>query len=280
MTSVGASVGVVTLAHGRHAHLDAQLTSLAGGTRQPDHHLVVAMDDPLITVAERDGLRRDVVRYDGHAHAGLPLAAARNLGVATLLDRGADVVVLLDVDCLAGPGLVASYAEAVADRPDVVWSGPVTYLPPPPADGYDLRDLAVLDTWDDPHPARPAPAPGERLLPADPDLFWSLSCAVGAATWRAVGGFDEAYVGYGAEDTDFGHRVATAGLTLGWVGGARAYHQHHPVSRPPVEHLDSILRNARVFHRRWGRWPMLGWLREFEALGLVRYDGGNWTLVE
>jgi len=49
-------------------------------------------------------------------------------------------------------------------------------------------------------------------------------------------------------------------LGLGWVGGARAYHQHHPVSSPPVEHLDDILRNGRLFHERWGEWPMTGWL--------------------
>ena len=57
-----------------------------------------------------------------------------------------------------------------------------------------------------------------------------------------------------------------------WVGGAIAFHQYHEVSAPPVEHLESILRNARVFHRRWGWWPMPGWLNRFAELGLVRFD--------
>ncbi len=280
MTSATPSVGVVTIAHGRHDHLGAQLRTLAAGTRHPDLYVVVAMDDPEIVATQRGGLAYDVVRYDGRAAAGLPLAGARNLGVATLLAAGVDVVVLLDVDCLAGPGLVASYAATVAERPDILWSGPVTYLPPPPAGGYDLSDLDVLATWDDPHPARPAPGPGELLLPAQPDLFWSLSCAVGAATWQRIGGFDEAYTGYGAEDTDFGHRAAARGVELGWVGGARAYHQHHPVSRPPIEHVDSILRNARIFHDRWGWWPMLGWLEAFEEMGLVRRDERDWVRLD
>ncbi|WP_254552743.1 hypothetical protein [Kitasatospora sp. MMS16-BH015] len=46
-----------------------------------------------------------------------------------------------------------------------------------------------------------------------------------------------------------------------------------------MQHLDSILRNAAVFHHRWGWWPMEGWLRAFEDLGLARHDPltGVWT---
>ena len=47
-------------------------------------------------------------------------------------------------------------------------------------------------------------------------------------------------VGYGAEDTDLGQRFRALGLGLGWVGDAPAYHQHHPVSDPPVEHVADI----------------------------------------
>ena len=82
-------------------------------------------------------------------------------------------------------------------------------------------------------------------------------------------------MGYGGEDTDFGRTALAAGVGLGWVGAARAFHQHHPVSSPPVEHLDAILRNGRLYHRRWGRWPMTGWLEAFEEQGLVRRDGND-----
>lgn len=265
-------VGVVTIAHGRHAHLHAQHLSLAAGTRRPDHYLVVAMDDPAIVPATYDGLPRDVVRVDRHP-LGLPLAAARNRGLEEMVRAGVDVVVFLDVDCLAGADLVASYADVVGRRPDAVWSGPVTYLAPPPVGGYDLARLPDLD---DPHPARPAPAPGTEQLGGAAELFWSLSFAVTPATWRRVGGFCTDYVGYGGEDTDFGRLTVAAGIQLGWVGGARAYHQHHPVSSPPVEHVDDVLRNGRTYYRRWGEWPMLGWLRDLEQLGLVRRTDDWW----
>ncbi|WP_425466922.1 galactosyltransferase-related protein [Rarobacter faecitabidus] len=54
-----------------------------------------------------------------------------------------------------------------------------------------------------PHPARPAPAPGEIVAGGSYDLFWSLTFALSSATWQRIGGFDEGYCGYGGEDTDF-----------------------------------------------------------------------------
>ena len=264
-------VGVVTIAHGRHDHLLNQHRSLARSSRRPDAYVVVAMDDPDIRPLTHDGLPREVVHVDRDAR-GLPLAAARNRGVGHALDAGVDVVVLLDVDCLAGAELVTTYAAVVGRDPHTVWSGPVTYLPPS-VGGYDLDRLDALD---DPHPARPAPAPGEVLRNSDPNLFWSLSFALSADAWRGVGGFHEGYAGYGGEDTDFGRLVVRRGLSHGWVGGARAYHQFHEVSDPPVEHLEDILRNGALFSRRWGSWPMQGWLDEFEAQGLIAREGRGW----
>lgn len=268
-------VAVVTIAHGRHDHLAAQHRALALGSLRPDHHVVVAMDDRAIRARTESGLHRTVVHTARSRDGRLPLAAARNLGVRAALDARARVVVLLDVDCLPGADLVAAYAGAVEAEPGVVWSGPVTYLPPRPADGYPEHP-ADLAEWDDPHPARPRPAPGERVRDLHPDLFWSLSFAVAAPTWRLVGGFCEDYTGYGAEDTDLARSVVAAGVGLGVLGGARAYHQHHPVSSPPVEHLDDILRNGRTFRDRWGTWPMAGWLEQMERLGLVHRVGPDW----
>lgn len=256
---------VITIVAGRHEHLLRQRAALEPGV----HHVVVAMGDG---EAERIRARlgedgADVIAV-GSEPDGLPLAAARNAGAARALERGAELLVFLDVDCIPDPALLSRYA-AEADR-SALLCGPVAYLPPPAPGGYPTTGLRGLAGA---HPARPVPPDDGVQAGGDHVLFWTLSFAVTAATWSRVGGFCEAYVGYGGEDTDYGQQARRAGVDLCWVGGAWAYHQHHPTRTPPVQHLDDILRNAAIFHRRWGWWPMEGWLTAFAELGLARYDG-------
>ncbi|MGI5128169.1 glycosyltransferase family 2 protein [Pseudonocardia sp. CA-107938] len=258
---------VITVVAGRHDHLRRQEQGLATGTRAPDQRIVVAIDDPGVAAALAG--RPIVVVDHPTSPLGLPLAAARNAGAARALDGGAELLVFLDVDCIPGPDLVRRYAEVAARTDRRLLCGPVAYLPPAPDGGYPATGLDRLAA---PHPARPAPADHETLDSADHELFWSLSFAVTAPVWAEIGGFTEAYVGYGGEDTDFGQSARAAGIGLRWVGGATAFHQHHPVSDPPREHLADILRNAAIFRRRWGWWPMTGWLTAFADAGLARYD--------
>jgi GT2 family glycosyltransferase len=249
--------GLITIAAGRHAHLRRQQEGIAAGTAQPDVRVVVAM-----RAAEAPGYRElcggaaEVLPLPGGSD--LPLARARNAGARHAIAGGAECLVFLDVDCIPSPALLERYREVASD--DALSCGTVRYLP------------AAA-----PHPARPVPHAGELLPGGDHRLFWSLSFAITATAWERIGGFDEAYTGYGGEDTDFGQRARAAGLDLHWVGGADAYHQHHPVSDPPVEHLDDILRNGARFAARWGWWPMEGWLRAFAERGLVRPDGDGWA---
>jgi N-acetylglucosaminyl-diphospho-decaprenol L-rhamnosyltransferase len=267
-TPRSSGLGVVTVVHGRREHAALQRESLRRSTRQPDVRVVVAMDDEDVTGDH-------VVHLPATPEGRLPVAAARNLGARTALARGADTLVFLDVDCLVATEALAAYDAAVRDEPDVLWSGPVTYLRP----GDRPYPLARLVELDEPHPARPAPEPGERLPGEDWSLFWSLSFALSASAWERTGGFDEAYTGYGAEDTDFAQRARAAGLRLGWDGDARAYHQYHPTQRPPVQHVDDLVRNGALFAERWGWWPMTGWLEELEELGLVVRRDDGWEVA-
>jgi len=261
---------VITLVAGRHAHLALQRRGLLAGALRPDLHIVVSMNDP----SARDVLDTrtpwpNVIEM--HCAPGpLPLAQARNVGARRALSAGADLLIFLDVDCVPGALLVQRYLQlAASEQSPTVLFGPVSYLPPPPAAGYQLSSLAELGC---PHPARPVPPETGARPGGDHTLFWSLSFAVHAKLWRELGGFCEQYSGYGGEDTDFGQLAASRRIALTWVGGAWAYHQHHPSPDPPVQHLRDIIRNAAVFHRRWGWWPMSGWLHEFERRGLIVYE--------
>lgn len=262
---------VVTVVHGRTTHLRNQLEGLARSVVTADRHVLVAIDDDdvagtasaidptAMVVALRSRTRR------------LPIAAARNLGACSAIADGAELLIFLDVDCIAAPDMIGGYQRAAADpaHGGGLLCGPVTYLPEAGSEGYDL---GRLEEQIDPHPVRPAPAGNDVQVGDEYELFWSLSFAVTAPVWRRIGGFCTQYSGYGGEDTDFAQKAAAERITLRWVGGAHAFHQHHAISDPPVEHLDDILVNAGIFHRRWDWWPMRGWLEAFEARGLIGFD--------
>ncbi|RLV48642.1 glycosyltransferase family 2 protein [Nocardioides mangrovicus] len=266
MTEQG--LAVITVVHGRHDHLRRQERSLLRG-RRPDVRVVVAMDDAdvadLVPGAE-------VVRL-GRGTRGLPLAAARNAGADAALAAGARRLVFLDVDVLVDSETLAGYAAAEPD-PLAVWCGPVTYLRPEDRP-YDPATLPGLHA---PHPARPDPGPGAVVGEDRWELFWSLSFALDAEGWRRSGGFDPSYEGYGGEDTDFGQRLAANGMRLRWNGSARGYHQWHPVDSPPLGHREDIVRNAGIFHDRWGWWPMTGWLEQLREMGAVEVVDGRWQV--
>lgn len=270
---------MVTAVRGRAAHLRRQLEGLARSHDRPAGQVVVAMaDDTVAATVRASGSAACVV--DHHTADGrLQVAGARNLGARRAIESGAELLVFLDVDCIPAPELIGRYQQAAADGryADALLCGPVTYLPPPEPTGYDLQTLTRRIS---PHPGRPMPSGDAILQTTDYQLFWSLSFAVTASTWTRIGGFCTDYDGYGGEDTDFGQLAMSKEVPMYWVGGAHAFHQYHPVSDPPVEHLADILANAAVFQRRWGWWPMHGWLDQFQAAGLITRDAdGNPHLV-
>ena len=217
--TAAATVGVVVPAAGRDDHLRRLLGGLARQTHPPDDVVVADMGDATAVLAASPlPVRRHPVPADGPA---LPLAAARNAAAAA---TDAEVLVFLDVDSLPHCDLVADYAGALSRWGPVLACGQVRYL----RQGWD--DNISLQQQSDPHPARPTVVrptiDGDR-----PDLFWSLNFATQALTWRRLGGFDEDYIGYGAEDTDLGWRAQAAGVPLLWLPGAARL--------PPVASADA-----------------------------------------
>ena len=103
-------------------------------------------------------------------------------------------------------------------------AGPVGRLPPLPASRTEptpaelARSRAAARRG-----GRPVPRAGEVAVEPRVERFWSLAFAVTPATHERIGGFDEGYAGYGAEDTDYAFRARAAGVGLSWVGGAWAH---------------------------------------------------------
>ena len=134
----------------------------------------------------------------------------------------------------------------------------MTYLPPAPAGGYDLDDLP-----DDPHP-RPARPGARRLAVGRRRRVGAVLVAVVRAVRRRPRARRRLLRGL-RRLRRRGHRLrparprGRAGARLARLGARPP--PAPPGSRPPVEHADDIVRNASLFHRRWGWWPMGGLAR-------------------
>ena len=204
-------ISVVIPTRNRRAHLLATLAGLAAqraGT--PPFEVVVVSDGSTDdTAAAVRALAREA------AWAGRPLrcveqawagaAAARNAGLRAAT---AEIILLLDDDVLAGPGLVAAHIARQDAAGGVVALGRIESEFVPGALG---RALAVW--WEDHYGRLAARAP--RFSD-----FFTANVSFPRAAGLAVGGLDER-VAYG-EDVEFGYRLAEAGLPFVYAPEAAA----------------------------------------------------------
>lgn len=151
-----------------------------------------------IIVVGRDRDRRLAGRTDVcFVDTGRPVSpsAARNAGARRAIG---DVLCFLDADCLAAEDWIARMVERQATGAPVVCGG----VRLPPGGYWRLCDnLAALAEFIDVN------APGERFHMA------SLNFSIAAASFRAIGGFDESFSRAG-EDTDLSFRLRRAGYTI------------------------------------------------------------------
>lgn len=258
------SLSVLTIVRNRTGHLANLLEGVRRSSVQPDEVIVVDMSDEPVTL---NGLQ-PLVRIERLETTGLPLARARNRAAACA--KG-DRLIFLDIDCIPMRECLDRLSTAIEDTEGLVCAE-VRYLGP--GDASAGWDEALLVGKGRAHPVRPFPRDGLRSV-NDPGLFWSLAFAIRRSTFERIGGFDERFIGYGGEDTDFGFAAQRTGCPLYFLGGALACHQYHETFDPPLQHLEDIVANANRFRRKWGIWPMSGWLEQFLQLGLIEWQADN-----
>lgn len=222
------AVSVVIPTYNRAALLRQTLESLLRqDPSTPAFEVVVGDDGSTDDTAEvvRSFARQLPVRYHHQEDLGFRAAAARNGGARL---GTAPVLVFLDTGAVAGPSFVQGHheahraAEAAPDGRVVIGY----------THGYNLfgsfPDLADLLTQHRPEEilARYGDNPGLRDMRHEQFaavgfalphlltpwmLMWSVNFSVTAASFWAVGGFDEGFRGWGSEDLELGYRLARSG---------------------------------------------------------------------
>ncbi len=265
------TVSLLTIVKGRKRHLDNLLRGVARMPLLPHEIIIVHMNEGVAEDLPAVGcpLRQGVIRTEG---SHLPLAEARNK--AAELAKG-DLLVFLDVDCIPAPDFLADMVNSV-ERTDALVMGTAHYLPADSA--REDWTYGQLDSLAVPHPRRPPVPQGGLVSSTDYHLFWSLCFGLHKKTFARIGGFDPNFTGYGGEDTDFAFAARKADVPF-YLADARCFHQHHETCSPPFNHLEDIVVNAKAFRRKWGKWPMEGWLGAFHDTGHVDWSDESLDLV-
>ena len=229
---------------------------------------VIVVDDgselPLAPIDPIGSLRTRVVRQED---LGFGLARARNNGAA---QASGEILVFLDCDMVPEPTWLEAHARWHHLVPDAVTLGfrrHVDFDGISPDDiaaaarSGDVGDLFVERKQEEPewiefHMSRTA-----GLTSNDDDLFRVVTggnLAMRAEAFHAVGGFDESFTQWGAEDTELGYRLFTFGAELIPERGALCWHQGLGNVPDPAEKISLDEQRAKISHliadptlRRW-----------------------------
>lgn len=209
---------------------------------------------------------------------------ARNRGIEAALGR---VVVMLDDDIAAAPGLLAAHMRHHGERDDAVVTGALP-LAPWPEEAAHRR--MVREWWDD--ELREMASRSHRATFRD---FVTGNVSVARARLADVGGFEPAFTGYGREDYELGFRLQQAGLRFIYEPSAVGVHYYE---KSPLEWLRQFRSMGRAdvkFARKhpasvdevmalspFPRWPgvahAIPWLERF-VLACNDRGGRAWAIA-
>ncbi len=187
----------------------------------------------------------------------------RGFGAPRARNRGAraaahDIVVFLDCDMMPEAGWLAAHARWHHVLSDALTLGFRAHVRTGDIDPSSIRERpgslgdlfsnrpAERPEWIEFHMART----NELTSTAD-DIFrvvTSGNLGVGKAFLESVGGFDESFTQWGAEDTEFGYRAYTRGALLVPEREAFCWHQGAGATPSDEEILSLDLQQAKIAH--------------------------------
>ncbi|WP_052055431.1 glycosyltransferase family 2 protein [Myxosarcina sp. GI1] len=263
------NISVCTIYAKRKLHLQNLVESLNRSTLQPDELIIVCMNDRLPDLPQTFfKVKTDTIFTDNR----LPLATARTKSAEIATGKK---LIFLDVDCICDCNLISNFNYHL-NREEALYQGSVRYL----RSGWHAEDRTFKNLLD---LSSPNKIHGDRIMGNNKishpyELFWSLCFGINKQTFIELGGFDSRYIGYGGEDTDFAFTARLHRIPLYKIN-ALAYHQFHPACDPPLNHLEAIVSNAKVFYDKWQILPMRKWLDRFARMGYIKLEGDRLEIL-
>jgi len=216
--------------------------------------VVVADDgsDPPITVPPGTLFEARVVAQE---RAGFGLARARNTGAAAATGS---ILVFLDCDMVPEPHHVEAHARWHHSDDRILTLGFRNHVD---FSGITPADVAAADSIDDLVAGRNVSSPQwiefhmsrtRDLTSADTDLFRVVTggnLGISKDFYDHLGGSDESFTQWGAEDTELGYRAFNAGGVLVPERRALAWHQGEGAAGPdPDEKRSQIEQRHKLAH--------------------------------
>ncbi|MFD6398980.1 glycosyltransferase [Nocardia sp. NPDC060249] len=196
--------------------------------------------------------------YHFQPDLGFRASAARNAGAAL---ASAPLLCFLDAGTFAGPSFVASHHASHRVANDVATIGYIhgyqpfkeqphvseliTTLGPSAAGNLMARQSWATDMR---HPTFAAAGWAIDTLIAPWSLFFSANISLSAESFWRVGGFDEDFTSWGAEDIELGYRLHRAGTTF--TVSRDSWSVELPHRRTTDANVASHNRNMEIFLRK------------------------------
>jgi len=154
----------------------------------------------------------------------LGIAKANNVGIARAMERGFDMIMLLNNDTEVAPDMLSILVEALESDPRVGVVGPKMYYHSEPDVIWFAGGVVMPWRGDCAHVGYGEKDTGQYDQEAETDYITSCCMLARTSLYKELGGIDPYYFIY-FDETDFCLRASRAGHRVVYVPRARLWHK-------------------------------------------------------